>query len=264
MMFLQDSWSGADAYEDYMGRWSRMMALEVLNWLNQPPGMRWADIGCGTGALTAAILETAAPGSVQAFDLSAQYVAAARQSISDPQAGFAVADAGALPREDATFDVAVSGLMLNFVPDPKRVLGEMQRVVSPGGTVAVYVWDYAEGMEFIRVFWDAASAQDPSASTYDEGERFPLCRPEALRRLFEEAELRDIEVTSLEIPTRFRDFDDYWTPFEGGQGPAPGYVVSLAANERAGLRAMLSARLERAADGTIPMVARAWGARGVV
>jgi SAM-dependent methyltransferase len=263
MMPLQDSWSGADAYEDYMGRWSRMMAREVMNWLNMPPEVHWADVGCGTGALTAAILETAAPSSVRAFDLSLQYVAAARQRISDPKAGFAVADAGALPQENGAFDVAVSGLMLNFVPDPKRVLREMQRVVSRGGTVTVYVWDYAEGMEFIRVFWDAAVAQDPSALAYDEGERFPLCRPDALRRLFEESELRDIEVASLEISTRFRDFNDYWTPFEGGQGPAPGYAVSLDADVRASLRAMLSTRLERAADGTIPMVARAWGARGV-
>lgn len=261
-MPLQDSWAGADAYDRYMGRWSRIVAREFLTWLNLPPGLDWVDVGCGTGALTAVILELAAPNSVRAFDLSPQYVASARERVPDPRAQFAEGDATALPQPDAAFQVAVGGLMLNFVPDPERVLQEMQRVVTPEGTIAVYVWDYAEGMEFIRAFWDAAVSLDPSAAERDEGARFPLCRPDPLRRLFENVGLKGVEVRSLEIPTRFQNFDDYWAPFEGGQGPAPGYVVALNDEERARLRTTLASRLPHAADGTLPLIARAWGVRG--
>lgn len=263
-MPLQDSWSGADAYDQYMGRWSRMLAKEVLAWLNVPAGLDWADIGCGTGALTEAILELSVPHSLWACDLSPQYVAAARERVTDAKAQFAEGDASALPQPDARFHVAVSGLMLNFVPDPVRVLKEMRRVVSPRGTVAVYVWDYAEGMEFIRAFWDAAVSLDPAAAEYDEGLRFPICRPDPLRQLAESVGLKEVEVRSLEIATRFPNFDDYWAPFEGGQGPAPGYVVSLEDDMRVRLRETLASRLPRAADGALPLMARAWGVRGTV
>lgn len=261
-MLLQDSWSGAGAYDQYMGRWSRIMAREFLAWLNLSPGLDWADVGCGTGALTEAILGFGAPKSVWALDRSPQYVAAARARVPDRRAQFAEGDAAALPKPDASVHAAVSGLMLNFVPDPVRVLKEMQRVVTPGGTIAVYLWDYSEGMEFIRAFWDAAVSLDPSAAQHDEGLRFPLCRPDPLRRLFESVGLRDVKIRSLEIPTRFQTFEEYWAPFEGGQGPAPGYVVMLEEDKRAKLRASLESRLRRASDGGLALTARAWGARG--
>ncbi|HEX6251271.1 MAG TPA: class I SAM-dependent methyltransferase [Gemmatimonadaceae bacterium] len=259
---LRDSWTGADAYDRYMGRWSRVMADEFLAWLDVPPGRDWADVGCGTGALTGRILGRGSPKTVRAFDRSPQYVAAAREGVPDPRVHFVAADATALPQPDAVVHVVVSGLMLNFAADPERVVWEMRRVVTPEGTVAVYVWDYAEGMEFIRMFWDAAVTVDPSAAERDEGVRFPLCRPEPLGRLFEEIGLRRVDVRPLEIPTRFLNFDDYWEPFEGGQGPAPGYVVSLDEDTRAKLRATLASRLPCDVDGTLPLVARAWGVRG--
>jgi SAM-dependent methyltransferase len=261
-MPLQDSWSGADAYDRYMGRWSRSMAGEFLAWLDLPPGLVWADVGCGTGALTAAIVESAEPSSVQAWDLSPQYVAAARERVHDPRARFGQADAMELPGPDGAFGAVVSGLMLNFAPEPGRVVQQMKRVVKPGGTVAVYLWDYAEGMEFIRAFWDAVVALDPSATSRDEGVRFPLCRPDPLRALFEHAGLRAVEVRPLEIPTPFESFDDYWSPFEGGQGPAPGYVAELDGAARERLRTELATRLPVAADGTLFLSARAWGIRG--
>lgn len=261
-MPLQDSWSGADAYDRYMGRWSRGMARQFLKWLDLPPGLDWVDVGCGTGALTAGILELAEPSSVRAFDLSPRYVAAAQKHVPDRRARFAEGDANAIPAPDAAFHVAVSGLMLNFVPDPERVLREMRRVVTPEGAMAVFVWDYAEGMEFIRAFWDAAVSLDPSAAESDEGVRFPLCRPDPLRQLFENVGLKAVEVQPLEIPTRFQNFDDYWAPFEGGQGPAPGYAVALNDEERGRLRTALASRLPHAADGTLPLMARAWAVRG--
>jgi hypothetical protein len=126
----------------------------------------------------------------------------------------------------------------------------------------VYVWDYAEGMEFMRRFWDAAAALDPAAASLNEGIKFnAVCTPDGLRDLFTEAGLRDIETRAIEIPTRFVDFDDYWTPFLGGQGPGPGYVATLDDARRDALREHLRATLPADPGGAIPLTARAWAAR---
>lgn len=259
---MQLSWASGDAYERFVGRWSRHVAAEFIQWLALPAGLEWIDVGCGTGALSSAILRDAAPRRVRGYDLSPQHVAAARAHASDARAGFAEADASALPDPPRACDAAVSGLVLNFVPRPVDAVAEMRRVTRPGGTVAAYVWDYADGMQLIRTFWDAAAEFDPSAGELDEGRRFPLCRPEPLRELFASAGLRDVEVRAIDVPTRFHDIDDYWQPFLGGQGPAPGYVASLDEERRAALRELLRARLPADADGSIPLTARAWAVRG--
>ena len=156
----------------------------------------------------------------------------------------------------------VSGLMLNFVPHPDIAITEMVRVVRPGGVVAAYVWDYREGMQLIRRFWDVAATLDSDAVELDEGRRFPMCEPSALRALFERAGLLDVETFAIEVPTRFRDFDDYWTPFLGRQGPAPGYVGRLDERQRYALRSRLQSTLPTNADGSIELTARAWAVRG--
>jgi SAM-dependent methyltransferase len=173
-----------------------------------------------------------------------------------------VTDARRLPVGDARFDIVVSGLVLNFVPDPAQAVREMARVARAGGRVAGYVWDYAGRMELIRCFWDTAAAIDPAAVQLDEGRRFGLCQPEPLAGLFQDAGLVQVGVRPIEVPTRFRDFDDYWTPFLGGQGPAPGYAMALGEMQRAVLREELRARLPVAADGSISLVARAWAVSG--
>jgi hypothetical protein len=160
--------------------------------------------------------------------------------------------------------VVVSGLVLNFVPTPVAALLEMARVTSKGGTVAAYVWDYAGKMELMRVFWDVAAELAPDAAKLDEGVRFPLCRAEALESLFASNGLANVEVTSIEIPTPFADFDDYWRPFLGGQGPAPAYAMSLDEPARTRLRDRLRERLPTAANGSIALTARAWAVRGAV
>ncbi len=132
-----------------------------------------------------------------------------------------------------------------------------------GGTVAAYVWDYAGQMQLMRYFWDAAVALDPAASHLDEGQRFPLCQPEPLMQLFRAAGLREVEVRLIDIPTAFRDFEDYWSPFLGGQGPAPSYTMSLSEERRSALRERLRATLPMAADGSIHLIAGAWAVRGV-
>jgi hypothetical protein len=138
----------------------------------------------------------------------------------------------------------------------------MRRVAAPSGTVAAYVWDYAEGMRLMRAFWDAAAALDPAAASLDEGRRFPLCRPEPLARLFAAAGLREVATRAIDVPTVFRDFDDYWDPFLGGQGPAPAYCVGLAEDARTALRERLRTSLPVAPDGRIRLTARAWAVRG--
>jgi SAM-dependent methyltransferase len=254
-----DAWTAGDLYEPYVGRWSRLVARVFVDWLAVPDGRDWLDVGCGTGALSQTIVEHANPRSLRGIDASAPFVSNARQRVSDGPAKFEVGDARSLPLEAGSVDAAVSGLVLNFVPE---AAAEMARVVRPGGCVAAYVWDYAEKMELMRRFWDAAVALDAAAGELDEARRFPLCRPEPLARLFTDAGLDDVAVRAIDVPTVFRDFDDYWDPFLGGQGPAPGYAMSLPEAGRSALRDRIRSTLPFAGDGSIPLIARAWAARG--
>ncbi|HKE16772.1 MAG TPA: class I SAM-dependent methyltransferase [Kofleriaceae bacterium] len=264
MSTSRESWNDAAGYEPYIGRWSRLVARDHLEWLGVAAGRRWLDVGSGTGALSEAILTTCAPESLVGIDASAGYVEHLRATLGrDARARFVQADAQALPLGAGEVDHAVSGLVMNFVASPARAVAEMARVVTPGGWIAAYVWDYAAGMELIRRFWDAAIALDGAAHELDEGRRFPLCRPDALERLWRAAGMGAVEVRAIDVPTVFRDFDDYWQPFLGGQGPAPTYVSSLDAERRAALRERLRSALEARADGTIAMVARAWAVRGL-
>lgn len=258
----RDRWTGGDDYDAYIGRWSRPIAAAFVDWLAVGDGREWVDIGCGTGALSAAILAGAAPASVVGIDPSADFVGAAAARVDDRRARFAVGAAGAIPPEVAAADVVVSGLVLNFVPDLGAALAEMLRVTRPGAVVAGYVWDYAGGMHLIRRFWDAAIELDPVARGLDEGIRFPICAPGPLQRAFESAGLAKVEVRSIDVPTVFRDFDDYWTPFLSGVGPAPGYAAALDPARRVALRERLDATLRREPDGRIALTARAWAVRG--
>jgi SAM-dependent methyltransferase len=254
-----DTWEQGNSYERYIGRWSRQVAPEFLSWLGLPAGLDWLDVGSGTGALCGAILDRCQPNSVTGVEPSAGF----RETASANVAGRAVilaGDASAIPLGTGTVDVVVSGLVLNFVPDPLQALGEMKRVTRPGGTIAAYVWDYAEKMEFLRAFWDAAASLDPSAA--DEGSRFPLCAPEPLRALFDSAALTKVDVRPLDVPTRFASFEEIWQPFLGGQGPGPTHVMSLNEADRERLRQVFRSRLPVAADGSISLVARAWAVRG--
>jgi SAM-dependent methyltransferase len=167
-----------------------------------------------------------------------------------------------LPFADDSFHATVSGLVLNFVPDPAAAVAEMARVTRGGGTVAAYVWDYAAGMGMLRHFWDAARVVDPRAAELDEGQRFALCSPEALGALWRRAGLDPVSVDALDVPTEFAGFDDYWGPFLGGQGPAPGYLMSLPHARRDGIERELRAQLPLQTDGRIVLGARAWAVRG--
>ena len=255
-------WGSGAAYEPYVGRWSRLVACEFLTWLAMPPSARWLDVGCGTGALSQTILAQAAPAAVHGIDPSEGYLALAREQVRDPRVHFEVGDARQLPVPTAAYDVVVSGLVLNFIPDLKAGMAEMVRVTKLDGTVATYVWDYAGKMELMRYFWDAAVALKPEARERDEGRRFPICQPEPLHNLFGAAGLHEIDVRAIDVLTHVRDFADYWSPFLGGQFPAPEYAMSLSEEDRAALRERLRATLPFSDDGTIRLIARAWAVRG--
>jgi len=260
---VSDTWERGDPYEQYVGRWSRRVAPGFLSWLGIPSGRKWLDVGCGTGALCAAIVDHCSPHSVTGIEPSEGFLKKAGEHLAG-RAMLHQGSATTIPLDDASVDVVVSGLVLNFVPDQRAALIEMARVTGNGGTIGAYVWDYAGKMELMRFFWDAAVELNPEAAKLDEGTRFPLCRPEALEKLFAAAGLRDIEVNSIDIPTRFKNFDEYWQPFLGGQGPAPAYAMSLNETARARLRDRIRERLPVQADGSISLIARAWATRATV
>jgi SAM-dependent methyltransferase len=258
-----DNWAAGDAYEGYMGRWSRLLARSFLKWLQVSPGAKWLDVGCGTGALTSAICELGEPASILACDPSEPFVDHARRAQSDARVTFVVGSAGTLPGSSGAFDCVVSGLVLNFIEDPLAAVKRMCERASRGGVVAAYVWDYGEGMGFLRSFWDEAAALDASAAEHDEGRRFPLCRRDALSALFAEAGLQRVSAEGLEIPTPFPSFEDFWAPFLRGTGPAPSYVASLSHEGRDRLQKRLAGRLRPDGDGIIRLKARAWAVRGL-
>jgi SAM-dependent methyltransferase len=259
-----DKWAVAAAYERYMGRWSRSLARAFIDWLEPPPGLAWLDVGCGTGSLTRAITERAQPASVLGCDPSPAFVEHARHAVTDERASFVLGSASALPVRDGGFDFIASSLVLNFVPEPERAVIAMRERLRSGGTVAACVWDYADGVEFLRYFWHAAIALDPGAASLDEARRFSRWKPSALERLFQGGELVDVRVEPLEIATHFTDFEDFWQPFLGGTGPAPSYVSSLEPARRELLTERVRKLLPRSSDGGIELRARAFAVRGRV
>lgn len=259
-----ETWGSDHAYDQYIGRWSRKVASEFLNWLGVPQGLSWVDIGCGTGALTSAILAKCEPSKVYSMDASQVFLLQARRRIRDLRACFAAGDAVHLPLSSAVCEVAVAGLLLNFVGDQESLIREMARMTRPGGWVALYVWDYAGGMQMVRHFWDAAIAVSPKDAGLDQAERFPICQPGPLQALFERVQLHSVQVRPIDILTVFQNFDDYWTPFLGRTGSAPTYLASVSEEQRERIRQVLKSRLVPEQDSLIELTARAWAVQGVV
>lgn len=257
-------WGASDAYERYMGRWSRQVAPVFTKWLNLAPGARWIDIGCGTGVLTSTIVATSEPAEVVGVDSSDTFLRSASATVTDPRVSFIQGDAQAVPQADDRFDVAVSGLVLNFLPDKNAAVREMARVVRPGGTIALYVWDYAGHMQVMRTFFDVATALDPKALEYDDGVKAPICRPGPLSDLLERNGLLDVEVRAIDVPAAFDSFEDYWSPFLGGTGSAPRYCASLENEAREHLKGEIQRRLPIGPDGEILLAIRAWAAKGML
>jgi ubiquinone/menaquinone biosynthesis C-methylase UbiE len=260
---MKDSWLSGDPYENYMGRWSKLVAGLFLDWLSPRSGLRWLDVGCGSGALSEAVINKYQPETVTAIDQSEGFVSTAQKRLGN-KARCKVGNAFSLPLEDSSINITVSGLLLNFLLEPGKALAEMKRVTTKDGTIALYIWDYAGTMEFLNYFWDVAVELNPNASILHEGHRFPDANAGELSAIFQAAGFSEVETGSIEIATNFTSFDDYWKPFLGGQGPAPSYVSNLGESERDELMDTLMQRLPIKEDGSIPLSARAWAAKGLV
>ena len=255
-------WGNTDAYENYMGRWSKKVAPLFLQWLDAPGKKSWVDIGCGTGGLTELIAKTCEPVSIIGVDMAEGFIEIARERVK--QADFHIESADKLSLPNDTVDYVVSALMLNFVPDAQSVLNEMARVARPGGIVALYVWDYAGHMQIMRNFFDTAILFDARSADFDDGKNAPICRPTPLKNAFKSAKLEDVSVKALDIAAAFKNFDDYWTPFLGGVGSAPKYCVALDESIRDKIRKSLQEKLPTGPDGEILLAARAWAIKGKV
>ena len=260
----QDIFAESDAYERFMGRWSRRLAPLLVKFAAVDEGDSVLDVGSGIGALAFALAEAIPSVRVTGVDPSRAYVRYAQARTPGDRVRFSVGDAQALKIPDASVDRTLSLLVFNFIPDPVKALREMTRVTRPGGVVAAAVWDYGEGMEMLRVFWDEAVALDSTIAARDE-RSMPLCRPGELAALWRANGLQRVEELPLTIELAFASFDDYWRPFLGGQGPAGAYAALLSEPRRAALEARIRRRLlGTRQDGPFTLQARAWAVKGVV
>jgi SAM-dependent methyltransferase len=250
--------ANAEAYQQFMGRYSDRLAPEFAHAARVAAGERVIDVGCGSGALTSVLTEIVGAESVAGVDPSEPFVAEARARV--PGADLRVGPAESLPFEEETFDVALSQLVFHFVQDPARAVSEMRRVTRPGGRVTACVWDMTGGMTLIRSYWDAA--REAGTTTSDESERFGG-HPGQLAKLWRDAGLRGVVDESLTVSADYRDFDELWQSFVGAAGPVGAHAASLDQQAAAAVAEALHRRLG-SPDGGFTLTARAWCALGTV
>jgi SAM-dependent methyltransferase len=256
--------SASAGYERFMGRWSRLLAPGYIAFAGVRNGDRVLDVGTGTGSVARAI-EAAMPKSeITGIDPSEGFIAYAQKNAKSGRAHFEVGDGQALKFKDASFDATVSLLVINFIPDHNKAISEMRRVTRPEGAVSACVWDYNEGMQMLRFFWDEAVALDPAIEPKDE-RHMKLSRQGQLGELWKKAGLVNVQEQPLVIDQIYTSFDDYWASFLKGAGPGGAYVVSLPEERRQQLEARMRKRLlgDRQ-DGSFTLKAKAWCVRGNV
>jgi SAM-dependent methyltransferase len=248
-----------DAYDRFIGRYGAALGGATLEAAGVRPGMRVLDVGTGTGALAGQAAGLVGAANVAAVDPSEPFVESCRARL--PDADVRVAPAESLPFDDDSFDAVLAQLVVPFMSDARRGVSEMSRVAKPGAVVGASVWDYAGGMRMLRAFWDAAAALDPESAARDEGRLLRYASPDELDALWSEVGLDDVETTALEVEASYDDFDDLWTPFLGGFGPAGAYAASLEPDAQAALREQLRKNLGDP-DGPFTLTATAWCVRG--
>jgi SAM-dependent methyltransferase len=253
--------ASADAYDRHVGRYSTQLAAALIGFAGVEPGMRALDVGCGPGALTAALAERLGAVSVRAADPSEPFVEACRTRL--PGVDAVVAGAEALPFADGTFDAALSQLVLNFMDDAEAGVREMARVTRPDGVVASCVWDYAGEMTLLRAFWDAAREVDPERASADEGVVMRWCAEGDLAELWRTAGLHDVRSGALVVNASYTDFEDLWAPLTTGVAPSGAFLKSLDEHRGAALHDAYRRRLG-VGGGPFELTARAWAVAGTV
>lgn len=250
------SWNDTNGYELYVGRWSRLVSMDFIHWLDPRSDLKWLEVGCGTGALTSAILNSAHPQRVKAIDTSPDYINSARSAITANNVTFLEADIASLPK-DETFDMVTSGLVLNFLPDLNDSFRLMVHKLNHGGQLSAFVWDYAGHYQPMRHFWDAAKELSPAAEKFDAGVKFPICNKSNLVDLFQTAGLSNIAFTNIERVATFQSFDDYWLPIASAQGSVTTFMSTLDDTHKRDLQVLLKRRLPIAGNGEIKLIINA-------
>jgi SAM-dependent methyltransferase len=245
----------AEAYDGFMGRYSRLLSSQLVDLASVRAGQRVLDVGCGTGALTGELIGRLGSTAVAAVDPSEPFVAAMR--ARHPGVDVRRATAEHLPFGDDAFDATLAQLVVHFMDDPVAGLTEMRRVTRPGGVVAACVWDHGGSQGPLRLFWEAARSLDPEAD--DESNR-PGTREGHLAELLGAAGLHSIDATALSVSLDHPTFESWWEPFTRGVGPAGAYLAGLDADRQRTLRA---ACREKASAEPLTVTAVAWAARGL-
>jgi ubiquinone/menaquinone biosynthesis C-methylase UbiE len=251
-------------YERFMGRWSRIFAPHHVAFAGVRDGDRVLDVGTGTGALASAIEKVNKKGEIVGIDPSDAFIAHAKKNAKSENSRFEVGDAQKLQFKDGTFDKTIALLAMNFIPDHNKAIIEMRRVTRPQGVVSACVWDYNDGMQMLRIFWDEVVALDPAMEPKDE-RHMKLSRKGQLADLWKKAGLTNVEEKPLAIDQPYTSFMDYWEPFLKGAGPGGAYVVSLPDERRKQLETRMRKRLlNDRTDGPFVLKAQAWCVRGEV
>ena len=246
-----------------MGRWSRLAGRIFLDWLSLPSELKWLDVGCGTGAFTEIIKQSSGASEIVAIDPSTAQVSYAQSRESAEGVQFQVADARSMPLANERFDVAVSALVLNFIPDRGKAVSEMRRVVRRGGTAAAYVWDFA-GQRGTSQHLHSAVMELESPGYRPAGLNAESTTQDNLKTLFEAAGLNDVITRSFEIRVTFPDSDDYWDSHTKFTSPIGSHIQNMTEENRQGLRQMVQARLPFDDHGAISHSARVNAVKGLV
>ena len=258
-----ERWDNTAGYEMYVGRWSSLISKDFVNWLNPKPGMKWLEIGCGTGALTKVIAENCSPSYLLAIDKSDSYLRNARKNINTNNVSFLNTDLNSHLLLNEEFDNITSGLLLNFVPQIDDLLLNLMSHLTSGGQTSSFVWDYGGHYQPMRHFWDSAKEVVEGAEKFDAGTKFSICKKEKLIQLFKTLGLMDVEFTNIESIATFKDFDDYWIPIVAAQGSVAEFISTLSAIQKKDLENIIRHRLPIALNGEIKLIINALAVKGI-
>jgi SAM-dependent methyltransferase len=249
------------AYEQLMGRWSRVAGEVFLDWLSLPKGLNWLDVGCGTGAFTELVIDRCAPSNICAIDPAQDQIAYARKGPAATRATFRTGDAQSLPFADREFDVAAMALVISFVPDASKAVAEMKRVVKPQGTVAAYMWDTLGGGYVQRPLVEALGAMGIDVPPAPGARNSHI---EEMRGLLERAGLDQVATRTIEIEVSYPNFKDYWSAQTALANPIVQAIRKMSEPDVAALQANLRERLPTDHSGRIAYSARANAVKGRV